>query len=312
MNRLLGWLRSTGAPKTAESSPSPSLPEFRPAECRSYAGFRDYSESQEAAWREQRTIEQGLIPHARSRLIDGFCHVCGQPRQFLVDFAYGYSIGGQIQPNWRERLVCDGCNLNNRVRACIHIFETVLGPSKTDRIYITEQTTPVYQYLAGRFPNIMGSEYISPDLAPGQQESSGLRHEDFTNLSFPDASLDFVLTFDVLEHIPDYPKALRESFRVLAPGGQLLLTAPFRSGWPSTLVRARKEDDGSITHIETPEYHGDPINPAGCLCFYHFGWDLLDTMRSEGFVDVRVLHYWSRQLGYLGPDQTAIVARKPS
>jgi SAM-dependent methyltransferase len=42
-----------------------------------------------------------------------------------------------------------------------------------------------------------------------------------------DASLDFALCTQVLEHVPDPGLVLRELARVLRPGGILLLTAPF-------------------------------------------------------------------------------------
>ena len=54
-----------------------------------------------------------------------------------------------------------------------------------------------------------------------------VQFEDVTRLSFADASRDLVVSFDVLEHVPDYRQALREFARVLAPGGALVLTAPF-------------------------------------------------------------------------------------
>ena len=51
---------------------------------------------------------------------------------------------------------------------------------------------------------------------------------------------------------------------------------------------------GTISHLLPPEYHADP------LCFYHFGWDLLDALRSLGFRDTLALIYWTGELGYLG------------
>jgi hypothetical protein len=62
-----------------------------------------------------------------------------------------------------------------------------------------------------------------------------------------------------------------------------------------------------------PEYHGDPINSAGCLCFYHFGWDILSSLRAAGFGKAEALLYWSSDFGYLGnADQIIFLARKNS
>jgi len=47
-----------------------------------------------------------------------------------------------------------------------------------------------------------------------------------------DASLDLVLAIDIIEHVEDDRRALREIARVLAPGGNALITVPaFQSLW---------------------------------------------------------------------------------
>lgn len=52
---------------------------------------------------------------------------------------------------------------------------------------------------------------------------------DITAIPQPDASFDAVLCVEVLEHLPAPIDALRELARLLRPGGELLLTAPFAS-----------------------------------------------------------------------------------
>ena len=50
---------------------------------------------------------------------------------------------------------------------------------------------------------------------------------DAQQLGIRDASVDLVLCTEVLEHLPEPQRAIDEIFRVLAPGGQLLLTTRF-------------------------------------------------------------------------------------
>lgn len=53
---------------------------------------------------------------------------------------------------------------------------------------------------------------------------------DVTRLPFRDASLDVVTMLDVLEHLDEDLAALSEVWRVLAPGGHVLLTVPALPG----------------------------------------------------------------------------------
>ncbi len=49
---------------------------------------------------------------------------------------------------------------------------------------------------------------------------------DCYSLPFEDASVDAVTSRDVIEHLPDVPRALNEMMRILRPGGILLIRSP--------------------------------------------------------------------------------------
>lgn len=55
-------------------------------------------------------------------------------------------------------------------------------------------------------------------------------------LPFPDASLDLLTYFHVLEHIHDLGKLLGEAYRVLAPGGHILIDVPDAERYAQTPV----------------------------------------------------------------------------
>ena len=52
-------------------------------------------------------------------------------------------------------------------------------------------------------------------------------------LGYPDGMFDVVISFDVIEHIPDTDRHLREVHRLLRPGGRYLLQTPNR--WTNTV-----------------------------------------------------------------------------
>jgi SAM-dependent methyltransferase len=67
-------------------------------------------------------------------------------------------------------------------------------------------------------------------IAEAGEAPDGARYEvvrgDLLHLPFPDASVDRVMASEVLEHIPDDVTAMAEIFRVLKPGGRMVMTVP--------------------------------------------------------------------------------------
>lgn len=279
-----------------------------------FAELDEHYKTSRARHKAQEQYELQLITGADHFTAPGYCFPCGKHVKFLIDYLYSdnQTVDGIKIPNWRERLLCPRCDLNNRIRASAQFLEETLGCSRESAIYMSEQTTPLYRYLKAKYRNLIGSEYLGNKVEFGATDrDSGLRNESITKLSFPDNSFDFALSFDVFEHVPDYQKALQECFRVLKPGGRLIFTVPFRLDSHDNLVRATMDKDGNVEHLMEPEYHGDPINNAGCLCFYHFGWQMLDELKHCGFQSAAIHLYWSDTLGYLGQYQILLCAEKP-
>ena len=209
--------------------------------------------------------------------------------------------------NWRETIICPVTQLNNRCRAAIHLLDSELGLRKDDAVYITEQVTPLYNYLLNHHEKLTGSEYLGSSYDVNEK---GVRNEDLTHLSFEDNSFDIIMSFDCLEHILDFESAIQQMHRVLKPGGRIMWTVPFRSDLSENLIRSSLSKDGDIIHHHPPEYHGDPINSKGCLCFTHFGWEMLNQVKVAGFSDAYAVAYWSDIFGYLGNEQFLFVANK--
>jgi SAM-dependent methyltransferase len=279
-------------------------------------GWREYQHYRAAMTDESRrrqSVELSLVPPgAESFQVDGYCAVCDRATRFTVGLTYSYQRApdGRSIPNWREHLTCE-CGFNNRLRAAIQILRQEVRPQPGARMYTTERLTGLYRWLEAHYPNLVGSEYLGGTVPRGAVQA-GVRNEDLTALTFPDESFDLILSFDVMEHVPDSAAALGECLRCLRPGGTLVLGAPFCLDRPETVERARAHADGTIEHLMPAEYHANPVDPEkGALCFRDFGWQLLDQMKDAGFSDPRALLYWSRELGYLGGDQVLFLACRP-
>lgn len=77
-------------------------------------------------------------------------------------------------------------------------------------------------------------DYIGIDIAEESIECAQYRNicgsvfqvGSASELHFPDESFDAVTLVEVIEHLPDQARAIREAVRVLKPGGLILLSTP--------------------------------------------------------------------------------------
>jgi SAM-dependent methyltransferase len=277
----------------------------------SLAAYRADPRNGAAATGERALREAEWLQLASRSPIDIYCEAHQGTRPFRLD------AGEAI--DWREGLPCSDCRINARMRFCLGLMRGQTADKARHRVFLTEQATHGYVVARRIFPHTIGSEFVRDQSRRraltaylrriARDRHLLLRHEDATRLSFPDASFDAVGSFDVLEHVPEYDAALREFARVLVPGGHLTLTAPFLRDQPHSVTRARVRDDGSIEHLLAAEYHGDPVDSGGVLCFHHFGWDLLDHLRAAGFARAEMVTAWTPEYGYLGAIE-AIVAQR--
>lgn len=105
-------------------------------------------------------------------------------------------------------------------------------------------------------------DYLCSDF--DERAHAGTVRIDLQSIDLADHCLDVVASPHVLEHVPDTGRALAELYRVIAPGGRLLLQVPLLQGRTARPV--------------TPEFHGDntPVE-------WRFGWDLTERLRAVGF-----------------------------
>ena len=120
-------------------------------------------------------------------------------------------------------------------------------------------------------------EYTSVDITPARNPSQIM---DITELKFEDNSFDAIICLHVLEHIVEDIKAMRELYRVLAPGGWAILQVPI---WAFETVEVPK-----VTREQYLELYGHSDHVR------RYGFDYIDRLEKVGF-DVKVDQF-SRKL----------------
>ena len=240
-----------------------------------------------------------------SYTVSAWCAPCGQCVQMAVDMEFGgHYEDKKWVPNWRERLVCPLCNLNNRQRLVATLLLQRLRSWQTPRrVYVMERVTPFYAWAVKALSNheLIGSEYLGPAYRSGDVVR-GVLHEDVTSLSFEEESVDCIVSNDVFEHVPNPVAAFRECFRVLRRGGVMLATMPFDASSDVSITRAEWRN-GMVMHRLPAVFHGNPVSSEGSLVFTDFGWDVLDWFRSVGFSVAVIDVYASREYGHFGGGQ---------
>ncbi|MFC4910687.1 class I SAM-dependent methyltransferase [Actinomadura gamaensis] len=105
-----------------------------------------------------------------------------------------------------------------------------------------------------------GWEAVAVDASPAGVEAArrrgvDARLGDACDLPFPDASFDFAMALDVLEHIEDDAGAARELARVVRPGGAALVTVPcdmrLWSAHDEALGHVRRYDRADLAEVLT-------------------------------------------------------------
>lgn len=250
------------------------------------------------------------IAHRLGR-VPGFCNICG-----------GLTVFNSAQNNLREYVGCSRCQSVNRQRqiAAVLLSEALHG--RVSRlasihqlpehltIWNAETTRALHAGLTQHFRGkYLSSEYIDPEMHSGELRD-GIMHVDMQQTHFADESIDYILSGDVLEHMPDPVKALRESFRVLKAGGAHIFTVLFYHHRFTIERRAEITPDGSIRHLRQAWLHNDPVRPSeGALVFNVFAPELLGEIEKIGF-EARLLLLHSPFHGIYGNNAIVIVARK--
>ena len=258
----------------------------------------------------------------------GTCPICGHETVFDFPAGFADTLREAMGSLWqggrgigsalsllRETGACAHCHSANRERQVAYFLNETYKLKKclsfADSVVLfNAETAGVLHAHLARNKGYRCSEYLGPDYVSGQTVN-GVLHEDLQALSFPDNSVDVVITRDVLEHVPDPYRAQQEIFRVLKPGGRHVFTAPFYGHLFFDETRAREEQDGT-KHLLPPLYHLNPMDPErGSLVYTIFALEMLLKLNRLGFLPA-LWHIYAPQAGIIGTNALLFEATKPA
>jgi SAM-dependent methyltransferase len=226
---------------------------------------------------------------------NGYCHCCRTNARFHV---HG--------PWLRDEYVCGTCGSIPRQRHINYVLDTCFPDWGTAKVH---ESSPSHDFLARSCPNYSASQLL--EGVPLGESAKGIRCEDLEQLTFPDAEFDLFVTQDVLEHVFRPDVALRETMRVLRPGGAHVFTAPKQPRIGQSYARAIRVD-GTTKHLQEPQYHGSPVGDGRALVTWDYGRDF-ESLLSQwtGYPTTTFVHR-DRDLGLEGEHLEVFVIRKDS
>ena len=238
------------------------------------------------------------------------CCVCGRLTLIYVK-----------EENLRESCFCIKCKSKNRQRqlayVCCQTVASAVGRrlsslrdfARLDNffVYNTESHGALHNYLA-KMENYICSEYFGNSHKSGDIVN-GIMHQDLTNLSLSDESVDLVISSDVLEHIPNPYKAHEQLYRILRKGGRHVFTVPFNQTESFDEDRATIDNNGNTSFLKEPIYHVDPLRAEGALVYKIFSREMLFKLQKIGF-RTNLYHLYKPFYGIFGSNAIVFEALK--
>jgi SAM-dependent methyltransferase len=248
--------------------------------------------------------------------MDFVCNVCG-----------GETFDCALKELPREARTCVHCGSSIRSRSVIHALSLALFG----------RSLSLPEFPAD--PSIVGlglSDWVcyAKSLAEKFSYTNTFFHaEPFLDISAPITNAaetcDFLIASEVFEHVcPPVSRAFGGAFKLLKPGGNLVLTVPFSNAaetvehypelhdykivqFGNEHVLVNRTASGRFEIFEKPVFHGGPGTTLEMRIFSRDG--LKRHLAAAGFENIRFLGKDAPQWGivYNGPWSLPILAKRP-
>lgn len=189
------------------------------------------------------------------------CNICG----YESDLEF-------LNFNSRPNEICPNCSSIKRVRYYYYYLQNYTDFfEKPQKILHTSPEQGAYE----KFESLFHENYITSDVYLKKDNIKELI--DIQNIPFEDNTFTYIISLHVLEHVPDDTKALEEFYRVLQPGGKVIILIPSLRYLTQTF-----EDE----QINTPELRQRYYKQYDHLRFYSVQ-GFFDKMEDVGFKVLR-------------------------
>ena len=229
----------------------------------------------------------------------GHCSTCVQEVTFVAQDAW-----------LRDHYLCSNCGSIPRERALMLTIEAYFPNWRSLTIH---ESSPGNRGASKRLSREC-ADYVPSQFFPDQKPGSivnEFRCESLESLTFADDSIDLHVTQDVLEHVFHPSKVFREIARTLKPGGAHIFTVPLVNKNKPSKPRAQLSDDGQISHLEPPVYHGNPISDAGSLVTVDWGFDICRHIFQSSGLFTHLVHIDDLSKGIRAEYIEVLVTSKP-
>lgn len=217
----------------------------------------------------RRRLLSRMLPNAFFFEVEGYCPCCDRKVTFT---AYN---------SWlRENFLCSNCGSLPRERALMMIIEKYFPNWRDLKIH---ESSPVNRGASLKLRK-GAKKYI--DSQYNANKSFGILlenciNQDLENQTFNNEVFDIVVTQDVMEHLYEPAKAFAEIARTLKKGGAHIFTVPIINRHKPSEVWAIKGENNSPVFLQTPEWHGKPVDSKGSPVTMHWGFDIVNYIKEK-------------------------------
>ena len=183
---------------------------------------------------------------------------------------------------------CLSCKANLVNLSLIPVIKQHLQTHNVTDVWEMSTYGATLQFLQHSVANVSATEY--DERYESGRVVDGVLYQDAQNTSFADGSLDLITSNQVFEHVEDDLRGFAECYRVLRPGGALILSVPLYD-IPATQQLVDREN-GELVFLCEPEYHGSRVSgPNSVLTFWrHSIHDICARIARCGF-SARLVEY---------------------